>query len=134
MRKAGLRPADHDLGGFDKGHGFVAGFKAEFPNRVGGDDRSDPLTTHSEHYLGQQPVDFDLDYGAEQLVAPADAGRSGMGGGLRWQKLIQCLGRHAMVAAGRLHGADASGQDPVLERWIAHADANGGLTRREQIG
>ena len=38
------------------------------------------------------------------------------------------------MAAGGFHGADAAGEDPVLEGGVAHAEFRGGLAGREQRG
>ena len=38
----------------------------------------------------------------------------------------------AVVAAGSFNGADAAGEDPVLERGVADAEFFGGLARGEQ--
>ena len=50
------------------------------------------------------------------------------------QEFLQRLDGNAMVAARRLDGADAPGQDPVFQRGIADAELLGGLARREQGG
>ena len=73
--------ADHHFGGLDEGHGVVAGFEGEFADCVGRDDGGDALIANGEDHLGEQAFDFDLDDGAEQLVAAADASGAGMGGG-----------------------------------------------------
>ena len=108
------RPRNHDFGGLDERDGGVAGLEGQLADGVGGDDGRDALIADREHHLGEQAVDGDFDDRAEQLVAAADA-RS-----RRWaasrQELLQRLDGNAVMATGRLDGADAAGEDPVLER------------------
>ena len=56
-----------------------------------------------------------------------------MGGG-GGQEFVERFEGDAVVAAGGFDGADAAGEDPVLEGGIADADFVGGLAGREQVG
>ena len=56
-----------------------------------------------------------------------------MGGG-GGQELVERFEGNAVVAAGGFDGADAAGEDPVLEGGVADADFVGGLAGREQGG
>src|SRR6266567_4818887 len=128
-----LRLADHDFCGLDEGEGGFAGFEGEFADGVGGDDGGDSLAADRKHDLGEQAFDHDFDDGAGELVAAADARGAGVGSG-GGHELIQSIQGDAMVAAGGLDGADAAGEDPVLERGIADAESGSGLSWCEQCG
>lgn len=57
---------------------MFAGLQFKFANSVGSDDGGDALIADGENHLGQQSVNLDLDDGANELVASADARRAEM--------------------------------------------------------
>ena len=125
--------ADHDLGGLDEGKGRIAGFEGEVVDGIRGDDGGDALGSDGENDLGEEAFDDDFDDSSGELIASADARGAGVGGGGR-QELLQGFSGDAMVAAGGLDGADAAGEDPVLECGVADAEPCGGLPRCEERG
>lgn len=128
-----LGSADHNFGGFDQGESGVAGFEGELAYGVGGDDGGDALIADGQDDLGQQAFNDNFKYGAGELVASADAGGAGVCG-CGGQELAEGVGGDAVVTAGSFDGADASGEDPVLEGGVADAELFGGLARGEQGG
>ena len=82
--------------------------------------------------LASRPSTDDFHNRAQQLVAAADARR----GALRrcGQELLQRLEGNAVVAARRLDGANAAGEDPVLEGGVADAEFFRRLAGGEQGG
>jgi len=135
--RVGLGAANHHFGGFDERYGGVAGLEGEVAGAVGCDDGGDALIPDGEDYLGEQAVDDDLYDRADELVATADSSCGGMGRRRRGgtgQELVESFKGNAVVATGGFDGADATGEDPMLEGRVADADLVGGLTRREQDG
>ena len=128
-----LWPANHDFRRLDKSHGFFARLQGEFPHRICRDDGRNPLASDGENHFSEQPVNGDLDYCPQQLVAPADAGCACMRAAM-WQKLVQGLEGNAMVSPGSFHRPDPARQDPVLDGRITDAEFLGSLSRRKKRG
>lgn len=140
-RRWGLQAADHHFSGFDQGNGLLAGPEGEFADGIGGDDGGDTLIADRKDDLGEQTFDSDFKNSTEELVSTADAGgaglrRRGAGGseGSNRQELGESFERDAVMSSRSFDGADAAGENPVLEGRVADADFAGCLARSEQGG
>jgi len=128
-----LRLADHDFGGFDERERLVARLEGQLAHGVGGDDGGETLLPDGKDYLGEEAFNGDLQDGAGELIAAADARRAGLGSGLG-KEFVEGVDGNAVMTAGCLDGADAPGEDPVLEGRVADAKPQRGLPRCKQGG
>jgi hypothetical protein len=128
--RAGSGADDHDLSGLDEGGGGDAFLERELAGGVGGDDGSHLLLINGEYNLGQQALNLNLRYGADELIASTDARRSK--GLCRREEFGEGGDGDAMVAPGSFDCLNAAGEDPVFERRIAHTKLFSCLARGEE--
>jgi len=96
------------------------GFRASSRTAVGGNDGGDALVADASTTLARRPSTTTSRTVPSNWFPAADARRSGWAAG-SGQELRQCVQWDTVVAAGSLDGADAPGQDPVLEHRVADA-------------
>jgi len=85
-----------------------------------------------EDDLGEEAGEFDLDDGADDLVAAAGGAEAlARGGGGARRRGGEVAGEgglgDAVVAAGGLDGAELAGEDPLLDGGLADAGWRGGF-------
>src|SRR5215472_7008374 len=129
-----LRANNHHLRGLDEGRSDVTFLQAHLGDGVGGDDAGDHLPGNRQTHLRHQPIYFDLEHPAHELIAAADPAKVSPALGARLDLAAgnepgQLGFRDAVVAAGRGYRAQLARVDPLLEGGVADSQPGSGLAR-----
>src|SRR5262249_7912785 len=122
-----IRQDDHHFSGLHERRCHHALGQSHLPGGIGSDDRSDLLIADTEGYLGQQPIDLQIQDSADELVAPADATESLASLGNRAalsngsEIFVYFRFGNAMVSAGCKHRLQLPAIDPLFNSGIADA-------------